>query len=174
MFHVQADVGLSTERAFSRTAVFIVGASSVGKTTLCTALAKQLQVEPGRWVQEVARQVMRTQGFTRDNTHELAMQQAIMSAQLEAEDAALNMTCSSDRVILLSDRSAVDPAVYAQISSSVDGAERKAKMLNSESVKRKLPLYRESLFGKCATLLYSPSSDNKSLTQSSFNPLLTG
>ena len=55
-------------------AVFVVGASSVGKTTLCNAIARELQVEPARWIRETAREVMRTQGFSRDTTHKIMRQ----------------------------------------------------------------------------------------------------
>lgn len=129
-------------------AVFVVGASSVGKTTLCTALARHLGLEQERWIREVARDVMKTQGFTRDNVHEFAMQHAIMSAQLDAERSALSGTVSGSRMILLSDRSAVDPAVYAQTSGVGDGDQNRARLLNSEAFKAILPVYRRSLFGK--------------------------
>jgi nicotinamide riboside kinase len=129
-------------------AVFIVGASSVGKTTLCSALARHFGLEPEKWIREVAREVMRTQGFTRDNVHEFAMQHAIMSAQLDAERSALSRAANGDRMVLLSDRSAVDPAIYAQTSRTDDDDEYRTRLLNSEAFQAILPFYRLSLFGK--------------------------
>ena len=130
-------------------AIYVVGASSVGKTTLCKALASDLSIKSERWIREVARDVMRTQGYNRDRTHELAMQLAIMTAQLEAEKSALERTGIEGDVALLSDRSAVDPAVYAETSAmGGDGVEKRVCLLNSPEFQAALPRYRESLFGR--------------------------
>lgn len=90
---------------------------------------------------------MKSQGFNRNRTHEFAMQEAIMTAQLEAERAALSRADSSSKVILLSDRSAVDPAVYAETSGARPSQDR-ARLLDTEGFQNALNFYRESLFGK--------------------------
>lgn len=130
-------------------AIFVVGASSVGKTTLCRALAKEFGIDQSKHIQEIARHVMRTQGFSRETVHQYAMQHAIMSAQLVAEGAILGHANTHDRVLLLSDRSAVDPIVYAMTSNVENKAENAAKLLHDTSFQSILPFYRESLFGMC-------------------------
>jgi len=107
--------------------IFLTGASSTGKTTLCRALEKRLEVGgiPVVHVTEVARTVMRTQGFTRQTVGTLAMQRAILRAQVEAEEKALRQIShiigsnesiadrASATIVLLCDRCAIDPVVYA-------------------------------------------------------------
>lgn len=92
---------------------------------------------------------MKSQGFNRDRVHEFAMQQAIMDAQLEAERAVLSMPRPEDggQIFLLSDRSAVDPVVYAEITGG-SGRQDRARLLGTEGFQRALAFYRESLFGK--------------------------
>ena len=97
----------------SQPAIFIVGPSSCGKTTLCNALADDLQLKPELYIQEMARVVMAGQGFTRDDIHTYAMQNAIMNAQLRAEKEAVRHQDAKLGVLFLSDRSAVDPVIYA-------------------------------------------------------------
>lgn len=130
-------------------AVFIVGASSVGKTTLCRALAEALGVEDSRHIREVARHVMKTQGFTRDDTHEYTMQHAIMTAQLEAEKSILKQAVGPGGIILLSDRSAVDPIVYAATADVEDSTSNFSRLLSDTAFQATLPFYRQSLFGMC-------------------------
>ena len=94
---------------------------------------------------------MKSQGFNRDRVHEFAMQQAIMDAQLEAERAVLSMPRPEHGglISLLSDRSAVDPVVYAEIAGPGEsGRQDRARLLGTEGFQRALAFYRESLFGK--------------------------
>lgn len=107
--------------------IFVTGASSTGKTTLCRALEKRLK-DAGVAVihlSEVARTVMKEQGFNRELVNTLAMQRAIMMAQIKAENEALQIISKFDHsdeasiqgvpatVVLLCDRCVVDPVVYA-------------------------------------------------------------
>ena len=133
-------------------AIFVLGPSSSGKTTLCDALAHKLHVPETQYIREVARKVMKAHGFTRNDTDTYEMQHTIMLAQLEAEAQALNLisTASKSReahLPILSDRSAVDPIVYAG-TSTVPGAEkRRRRLLDDDAFKAVLPFYRQSLFG---------------------------
>ena len=126
-------------------AVFIVGASSVGKSTLCGALAEAFEVVPEIWIKETAREVMRTQGYSRDTTHKVEMQHAILTAQLRAEERALQYRGLHGELLLLSDRSAVDPIVYAA-TSGVDEESKRSRLIQDPAFQATLPLYRESLF----------------------------
>ncbi|KAI0712795.1 AAA domain-containing protein [Cerioporus squamosus] len=132
-------------------AIFVLGPSSSGKTTLCNALARKLDVPVAQYIKEVARTVMKTHNFTRNDTGTYEMQHAIMCAQLKAEAEALKLLSSKQNrgcshLSILSDRSAVDPIVYAG-TSTVDGAEEgRRKLLDDDSFKAVLPFYRQSLF----------------------------
>lgn len=108
--------------------IFITGPSSTGKTTLCEALKRRLEasgiiVYP---IAEVARSVMRETGFTREHVNTLEMQQAIMRAQVEAEKRALTLIHDRLRewatlqppMVLICDRCAIDPVVYATMHLS--------------------------------------------------------
>lgn len=109
------------------TAIFVTGASSTGKTTLCLALEKRLKAAgiPVFHVSEVARTVMKEQGFNRELVATLAMQRAILRAQIEAETVSLQKIArlfdslgpgvegTPATVVLLCDRCAIDPVVYA-------------------------------------------------------------
>jgi len=70
------------------TAIYIVGPSSTGKMTLCNALAKQLGLPAEAYVTEVARTVMREQGFSRADVDKLDMQQAIVDAHIARDKEA--------------------------------------------------------------------------------------
>ncbi|KAJ3554368.1 hypothetical protein NM688_g3144 [Phlebia brevispora] len=130
----------------SQRAIFIVGPSSCGKTTLCHALAADLQLEPELYIQEMARVVMRTQGFTRDDIPAYAMQKAIMIAQLHAEKDAFRHRDANASILFLSDRSAIDPAVYAATSGSEEAEEISERLLRTPALQDNLPFYRRSLF----------------------------
>jgi nicotinamide riboside kinase len=97
------------------TRIYIVGPSSTGKTTLCAALARRLALDPRAHIAEVARGVMRAHPnqFSRATVHTLAMQRAILDAQLQHEHAAE----AHGFEVVLSDRSAVDPVVYAALTA---------------------------------------------------------
>ncbi|THH18766.1 hypothetical protein EW146_g2264 [Bondarzewia mesenterica] len=79
---------MSTAAAQRVSAIYIVGPSSTGKTTLCNALAARLGLSSTVCITEVARTVMRQQGFTRDDVARPEMQKAIMDAQLEHDKGA--------------------------------------------------------------------------------------
>ena len=132
----------------SSRAVFVVGPSSCGKTTLCDALAQDLQLGPELYIEERARVVMRTQGFTRDDIPTYAMQRAIMLSQLRAEKDAFRHRDASASVLFLSDRSAVDPVVYAATSGSDDASEISERLMRTPALQDNLPFYRRSLFGE--------------------------
>ncbi len=66
--------------------IYIVGASSTGKTTLCRALEKELGMP---LITEVARTVMKEKQFTRSDVATTAMQEAIFHAQVAAQKEAL-------------------------------------------------------------------------------------
>ncbi|KAF8877848.1 AAA domain-containing protein [Gymnopilus junonius] len=68
------------------TTIYIMGPSSTGKTTLCNALALKLGVPKEAYVTEVARQVMKETGFSRDTIGSLEMQKAIMEAHFRREE----------------------------------------------------------------------------------------
>lgn len=138
-----------TSHSGSLQAVFVLGPSSSGKTTLCNAVARDLQVESELYIREIARNVMKTRGFTRNDTHTYEMQEAIMLAQLQAEQKALNYASDGHECrgfLLLSDRSAIDPVVYAATSSIPDAAEIRERLLQIPSFQENLQFYRESLF----------------------------
>ncbi|KDQ12186.1 hypothetical protein BOTBODRAFT_34794 [Botryobasidium botryosum FD-172 SS1] len=131
--------------------IYLIGPSSSGKTTLCGALhhALQLQHKDVVVIQEVARTVMSTQGFTRDDVGRYEMQEAIMHAQLHAERAARSQNPNS---ILISDRSSIDPIVYARLfavtslSTCHEDADRRLNaLMRHEDFLGVLPTYRSSL-----------------------------
>ncbi|KAI0364831.1 hypothetical protein BV20DRAFT_955415 [Pilatotrama ljubarskyi] len=132
-------------------AVFVLGPSSSGKTTLCDALARTLHLPPSQYIKEVARTVMKTHGLTRRDTDTYEMQHAIMTAQLAAEERAI-ATMIEARArrtpvpLLLGDRSAIDPVVYARTSSVPGATERSRRLLGDPALQKTLPAYRSSLF----------------------------
>src|ERR1700722_9317070 len=128
------------------TEVYIIGPSSTGKTTLCRALAATLGLEESTVISEVARDVMRGGGYTREDVGMLEMQAAIMGAQLLRERQA-RAAASQSRRILLSDRSAIDPIAYAVLSSaSKEEAEGRVQYLsNSSQFQSALLAYRQSV-----------------------------
>ncbi|KAH9833399.1 AAA domain-containing protein, partial [Rhodofomes roseus] len=133
----------------SSRAVFVLGPSSSGKTTLCDALARYLNLDRTRYVTEVARTVMRERGFSRKDVNTYEMQYAIMVAQLQAEEKVLarSMGTGDDAsMALLSDRSAIDPIVYASTSKSPAAEDMRRRLLHNRDFQAILPLYRISLF----------------------------
>jgi len=126
------------------TSIYIVGPSSTGKTTLCEALAKRLNLEAPAYTTEVAREIIRTHGFTRKNIGMLEMQVAIMEAHLEREEEIDGRTGQ----IRLCDRSAVDPIVYAILTSENDEESHKRRqiLINSPKFQRALGGYQRSVF----------------------------
>lgn len=92
---------------------------------------------------------MRTHGFTRNDTHTYVMQEAIMLAQLQAEQTALDYASDGHErgdLLLLSDRSAIDPIVYAATASIPNATDTKERLLHIPSFQENLHFYRKSLF----------------------------
>jgi nicotinamide riboside kinase len=114
---------------------------STGKTTLCDALAGRLGLESAAYVREVARRIMRQKGYSRDTISNLQMQSDIMEAHLEEEERALG---SSN--IVVCDRSAVDPIVYAILTSTSahEALARKEKLVGKETFQVALARYRDA------------------------------
>lgn len=132
-------------------AIYIVGPSSSGKTTLCDAFAADSGIPPSIYIKEIARNVMTSQGFTRAEVGTFKMQSAIMVAQLCAEAKSLEEDRNATKTgspLLLSDRSAVDPTVYARSSGGTGGRDMQLKLLQTPEFQAALPFYRRSLFGK--------------------------
>ncbi|KAJ7639976.1 AAA domain-containing protein [Mycena polygramma] len=125
-----------------RAQIYVVGPSSTGKTTLCTALAKRLGLNGSQVVTEVARRVIKALGLGRENIGLLEMQKAIMLAHLEQEQQ------SREGSAQLCDRSAVDPIVYAifTAANAADAQSRKEALVDLPEFQRALPRYRESFF----------------------------
>lgn len=74
-------------------------------------------------MKEVAWTVMRETGFSRRDVSVLAMQETILEAQIRREgQAALFVEQQLDptQKLLLSDRSAIDPVIYACITAPTD------------------------------------------------------
>ncbi|PYI02588.1 hypothetical protein BO78DRAFT_422377 [Aspergillus sclerotiicarbonarius CBS 121057] len=100
-----------------RTNIYIVGAHCTGKTTLIEALrhvsvrlASKIHAENPAIIDEVVRHVMRTDDFNashvRHPTAGLELQKRTLLAQFKAEEVM-------DKKQFLSDRSGIDPIVYA-------------------------------------------------------------
>jgi nicotinamide riboside kinase len=125
-----------------QTAIYVVGPSSTGKTTLCHALAEKLGLKAPAYITEVARTVMREIGCTRKDIGKLAMQTAIMKAQLQREDEGRSQQ------VLLSDRSAIDPIVYAILTSTTEdeAKQRRESLTNLPQFQLALSRYRRSTF----------------------------
>ncbi|KAJ3995930.1 AAA domain-containing protein [Lentinula boryana] len=129
-------------------AVYIVGPSSTGKTTLCNALAARLRLPSSMHITEVARTVMKEQGFTRADVHSFAMQHAIVKAQVAKDrEARQNTTAENTALgqpILLSDRSAVDAIVYAALSELTVKSGSTQALISSSDFQEVLALYRSA------------------------------
>ena len=108
--------------------IYIIGAQCTGKTTLVNALRQYVQSDPDlkqstpHIISEVARTVLQKHGFTADDIRSspgrsLALQRLILDAQFAAERSALE-----GNGWFISDRSGVDPIVYATRYVSKDSA----------------------------------------------------
>jgi nicotinamide riboside kinase len=131
------------------TEIYVVGPSSTGKSTLCDELARELALQAPAYISEVARTVMRSEGFTRADVGKIEMQKAIMVAQLRREvEARLALANYEGRTVLLSDRSAVDPIVYTELTSASkhEAIQRRRSLVDSPEFKHALPIYQQSVF----------------------------
>ena len=103
--------------------IYIIGAQCTGKTTLVKALEHHFTsvlVDPPFVITEIARGLLRKHKITRDEirndpTQSGDFQRAIMEAQLKQEE-----TCQAP--LQLSDRSGLDPIVYAKRFGPIDAA----------------------------------------------------
>jgi nicotinamide riboside kinase len=129
------------------TEIYVVGPSSTGKTTLCDVLARKLGLTDAVYVREVARTVMHKEGFTREDVGRLEMQKAIMTAQLKREEES-RMQAAMGSQILLSDRSAVDPIVYAVLTADnkAEAQKRRGTLIQSSQIQFVLEKYRHAVF----------------------------
>ncbi|KAI5119488.1 hypothetical protein M0805_009512 [Coniferiporia weirii] len=125
-------------------AVYVIGPSSSGKSTLCDALAKRYNVVAPAYIKEVARAVMKEKGFTREDVERMDMQYAILKAQAHADVQAHNSVSRGESPIVLSDRSVVDPIVYALLSSPAEGHERARTLINVTETQLSLTHLRRS------------------------------
>ncbi|KAI0436060.1 AAA domain-containing protein [Xylaria telfairii] len=109
--------------------IYIIGSQSTGKTTLVNDLSKYFEhhplavEEPPGIIKEVARTILANYGFTRGDIRSskdrtLQLQRLIIKGQFEAEESELET-----RSWFISDRSAVDPVVYARKYASREGAD---------------------------------------------------
>ena len=125
--------------------IYIIGPQSTGKTTLVNAIEEAFACGNGiprnftrtqpAIIREVARTVLKTYNFTRDDiinspTRALRLQELILKAQLEAEEAALHGSPSN--AWFISDRSGLDPIVYAKLFVGEDAAQQ---MISSDEWK---------------------------------------
>ncbi|TFK19297.1 hypothetical protein FA15DRAFT_674563, partial [Coprinopsis marcescibilis] len=119
-------------------AIYIIGPSSTGKTTLCDVLARRLGLVGPAYITEVARQVMKAKGYTRNDVGHVQMQIDILEEHLKREEKSTTFG------VILCDRSAVDPVVYSQLTSETDlEAKRRLQLLTANSAfQRALARYR--------------------------------
>lgn len=109
--------------------IYIIGPQSTGKTTLVNELRSEshhwrckLPIEEPQIISEVARSVLSEHKFTGDDIASsqqrcLALQRLILEAQARAENKALEKSNW-----FISDRSGIDPLVYARRYASAQGA----------------------------------------------------
>lgn len=105
----------------SKRNIYIIGAQSTGKTTLINALARTFDgdLKPVI-IREVARTVLREKDYTRDDilnspVRALELQRLILDGQLAAEEAAEEAAGTNTSTWVISDRSGLDPVVYATV-----------------------------------------------------------
>ncbi|KAG6373183.1 hypothetical protein JVT61DRAFT_6801 [Boletus reticuloceps] len=130
------------------TELYVVGPSSTGKTTLCDAVAHSLKLRSWCYITEVARQIMKRRGFTREDMGRIEMQSAIMLAQIEREAEVCERARGTGETLMLSDRSGVDPIVYAVLTANDEHQARLKKNLLVEhpTFQCALKRYRKAKF----------------------------
>ncbi|KIJ15188.1 hypothetical protein PAXINDRAFT_115204 [Paxillus involutus ATCC 200175] len=130
------------------TELYVIGPSSTGKTTLCNAVAESLKLPTWCYITEVARQVMRTQGYTRTDVGTIEMQKAIMLAQLERETQACERVGGGNERLILSDRSGIDPIVYAVLTAKdeLQAHHKKSLLVGQPTFQSTLHRYRKARF----------------------------
>ncbi|KAF8331553.1 AAA domain-containing protein [Amanita rubescens] len=137
---------MANQEVSGRKVVYIVGPSSTGKTTLCTALSEVLNLSETAYVTEVARKVLKERGYTRNDVHRLEMQRDIMLAHIQSERLARDSEESPG--LILCDRSAIDAIVYAILTAGDDrnANDRRDQLIRMDEFQDILPSYRQSLF----------------------------
>jgi nicotinamide riboside kinase len=92
------------------------------------------------YVTEVARQVMKDKGYSRDTISSVRMQQDIMEAHYAREDLLDAMMCP----IRICDRSAIDPIVYAILTANSDeeAKERQEFLTSPDAFRKALARYK--------------------------------
>lgn len=93
-------------------------------------------------VSEIARNVMKSRGFTRMDVARLEMQEVILDAILKKHGA------EPVQVPMIHDRSALDPVVYAILTAedAEEVAQRKERLVDTERFHSVLEEYRQSTF----------------------------
>ncbi|KAI1821309.1 AAA domain-containing protein [Xylaria intraflava] len=102
--------------------IYIIGSQCTGKTTLVNALTEHFNHSPAKAkeqpgiVKEVARSILKNHGFTRGDIRNsrdraLDLQRLIIEGQFAAEEAQVHAAAGA---WFISDRSAIDPIIYAQ------------------------------------------------------------
>lgn len=89
------------------------------------------------YITEIARQVMKEKGYTRKDVGNVQMQLDIMERHLEQEEEGL----ASERPVILCDRSAIDPVVYAKLTSR--NGDQSGLLVNNSTFQRALKRYRK-------------------------------
>lgn len=115
---------------------------SSGKTTLCNALARRLDLEKGQsYITEVARGVMKDKGYTRDDIHLFQMQEDILLAQIAREEDTRDLY-----PVQVMDRSAIDSLVYARLTGAdeEDSETRMDCLLAPQAMQLTLVQYRKA------------------------------
>lgn len=132
-------MGVKPERSVS---IYVIGPSSTGKTTLCNALAQKLALEGSAYVTEVARHVMREKGYSRDTIGSLQMQEDIMEAHFLREQEGM-----ATHAVRVCDRTAIDPVIYAILTSNDEEEARRKKdhLTHSANFQKALQQYRQSI-----------------------------
>ena len=104
--------------------IYIIGAQCTGKTTLLENLKNHYAQEQPNIISEVARGVIKELNFERENivdspSQSFRLQKAILQAQFERETLFRDTTTSW----YISDRSGIDPIVYARYYVGVEKAD---------------------------------------------------
>ncbi|CAA7257407.1 unnamed protein product [Cyclocybe aegerita] len=120
--------------------IYVIGPSSTGKTTLCDGLVKKLGIPQSWYITEVARTVMTEQGYSKNTIALVEMQKAIMEAHYAREKILDAAHCP----LRVCDRSAIDPIVYAILTSRNDeeARERQAFLTGTEKFQKALTRYK--------------------------------
>ena len=137
-----------TDHQHPLTELYVVGPASTGKTTLCNAIAQSLKLRSWCYITEVARQVMKRRGFTREDVPKMEMQSGIMLAQLEREAEVCERARSIGETLILSDRSGVDPIVYAVLTAKDErqAQQKKNLLVEHPTFQNALKRYRKARF----------------------------